>query len=136
MSIEFNKFNRYDLLIGKNIPKQKEAKEAEEVKETKETLNYDTFKGLENEADLLTQNTQYLYGLKLGRYSNEDKAIADETNEILASLGYKYRVSAAQVASVANGFNTVVKPGMKLAQDAAVAARIQDPFGPFADLFA
>jgi hypothetical protein len=45
-------------------------------------------------------------------------------------------VSAAQVASVANNVNTTVLPAMQLAEEGAVAAHIQDPNGPFADLFA
>ena len=66
----------------------------------------------------------------------ENKALADSTNAILASLGYSYKVTASQVASVSNGVNNVVMPSMKLAADGAVAANIQDPNGPFADLFA
>ena len=66
---------------------------------------------------------------------NENNKVADKTNEILASLGYNYKVSAAQVASVANGVETVVQPGMRLAEDGAVAANIQNPEGPFAELF-
>ncbi len=139
MAIEFNKFNNgynnYNLAIG-----QKAAKEAAELKKaetTKEALKTEAeFKGLENETDLLTKNTQYLYGVRLGKFTAEDKELADRTNEILASLGYNYKVSAAQAASVANGVKTVVAPGMKLAEDGAVAANIQDPNGPFADLFA
>lgn len=134
MTIEFNKLNRYELLIGKNLPKEsKEAKEAEEVKEA---VVYEAFKGLENETDLLTKNAQALYGVQLGKFTTEDKELADKTNEILASLGYDYKVSAAQVASVTNGVKTVVQPGMQLAEDGAVAAHIMDPNGPFADLFA
>ena len=134
MTIEFNKLNRYDLAIGKNLPKEsKEAKEAEEVKEA---VVYEAFKGLENETDLLTKNAQALYGIQLGKFTAEDKELADRTNEILASLGYDYKVSAAQVASVTNGVRTVVQPGMQLAEDGAVAAHIMDPNGPFADLFA
>ena len=71
----------------------------------------------------------------MAKFTVEDKEIADETNAILASLGCNYRVSAAQVASVTNGMNVVVMPGMKLAENGAVAAHIQDPNGPFADLF-
>ena len=133
MAIEFNKFNRYDLLIGKNLPK--EAKEAREAEEVKEAVTYETFKGLENETDLLTTNTQSMFGVKLGKFTAEDKELADKTNEILASLGYNYKVSATQVASVTNGLKTVVLPGMQLAEDGAVTAHIQDPNGPFAELF-
>ena len=94
------------------------------------------FKGLKNETDLLTQNTQYLYGARLGKYTAADKELADSTNAILKSLGYDYKVSAAQVASVTNGVKTVVEPGLKLAEDGAVEAHIKDPNGPFAELFA
>lgn len=134
MTIEFNKLNRYDLLIGKKLPK--EAKEAREAEEVKEAVNYESFKGLENETDLLTRNTQYLYGVQMGKFTAEDKDLANSTNAILASLGYNYKVTAAQVASVTNGVRNVVVPGLKLAEDGAVAAHIQDPNGPFADLFA
>ncbi len=134
MTIEFNKLNRYELLIGKNLPK--ETKESKEAKEVKEAVVQQSFKGLENETDLLTKNTQALYGVQIGKFTAEDKDLADKTNEILASLGYNYKVSAAQVASVANGVKTVVQPGMQLAEDGAVAAHIMDPNGPFADLFA
>lgn len=137
MAIEFNKFNKgyndYNILVGagasKKVEKTQETKEAEEV-------TAQEFIGLEDDTDLLTKNTQYLYGVKLGKFTAEDKDIADETNKILASLGYNYKVSAAQVASVANGVNNVVKPGLELAVNGAVAARIADPNGPFADLFA
>lgn len=134
MAIEFNRFNRYDLFIGKNLPK--EAKEAREAEEVKESVNYEAFKGLKDETDLLTQGTQNLLGVQLGKFSIQDKDLADSTNAILASLGYDYKVTAAQVASVTNGLKTVVLPGMQLAEDGAVAAHIQDPNGPFADLFA
>ena len=71
MTIEFNKLNRYDLLIGKNLPKEsKEAKEAEEVKDS---VVYEAFKGLENETDLLTKNAQALYGIKIGKFTAEDR---------------------------------------------------------------
>ncbi len=137
MAIEFNKFNKgynnYNILVGagasKQVEKTQESKEAEKVS-TQE------FIGLENDTDLLTKNAQNLYRTEFGKYSAEDKNIADETNKILASLGYNYKVSAAQVASVANGVNNVVKPGLELAVNGAVAARIADKNGPFADLFA
>ena len=134
MAIEFNKFNRnYDLNISKNLPDGKLANEAKEIE--KETVLYESFKGLKNETDLLTKNNANLYGVKLGKFTPEDKELADRTNEILASLGYNYKVSAAQVASVTNGVKNTVIPGLKLAEDGAVAAHIQDPNGPFADLF-
>ncbi len=135
MAIEFNRFNKnydnYSFAIG-----QKVSQEAKKAEETKETVKSNAeFKGLENETDLLTKNTQYIYGVKLGQFTLEDKELADKTNEILASLGYNYKVSAAQVASVTNGVKTVVEPGLKLAEDGAVTAHIQDPNGPFAELF-
>ena len=136
MAIKFNDFNNsynnYNLAIGKALAK--ETKKAEETKATEKSNAQ--FKGLENETDLLTQNTQYLYGIKLGKFTAEDKELADSTNAILASLGYDYKVSAAQVASVTNGIKNVVAPGMKAAADGAVAANIKDPNGPFAELFA
>lgn len=135
MAIEFNKFNKdynkYNLLIGAGASKQ--AKKAEDNKEVESAKT--TFKGLENETDLLTKNAAYLYGTKLGKFTAEDKDLAENTNAILASLGYNYKVSAAQVASVANGLDKVVLPGLELARNGAVAARIEDPNGPFADLF-
>ncbi len=137
MAIEFNKFNKgynnYNILVGAGASKQ-----VEKTQETKETEKVSTqeFIGLENDTDLLTKNAQNLYRTEFGRYGAEDKNIADETNKILASLGYDYKVSAAQVASVANGVNNVVKPGLELAVNGAVAARIADKNGPFADLFA
>lgn len=137
MSIKFNDFNNgynnYNLRIAKPATKEAE-KTAEEV--VKQTTSDVVFKGLENETDLLTKNTQYVYVSQVGKFSLEDKEIADEVNTILASLGYDYKVSAAQVASVANGVQTTVLPGMKKAEDGAIAAHIQDPNGPFADLFA
>lgn len=136
MAIEFNKFNNgynnYNFAIGQQAAKEA-AKKAED---TKEVVKSDVvFKGLENETDLLTKNAQSIYGASLTKFTPEDKKLADSTNAILASLGYSYKVTAAQAASVANGVNQVVMPGLKLAEDGAVAANIQDPNGPFADLF-
>ena len=136
MAIEFNKFkgyNNYNLGIAAGVSKE-EVKKAEETKQEAVSANH--FKGLENETDLLTRNAQNLYGVQLGKFTAADKDLADQTNAILASLGYNYKVTAAQVASVANGVKTVVEPGLKLAEDGAVAAHIQDPNGPFAELFA
>ena len=136
MAIEFNKFkgyNNYNLGIAAGVSKE-EVKKAEETKQ--EAVSTNQYKGLENETDLLTKNAQNLYGVQLGKFTAEDKDLADQTNAILASLGYNYKVTAAQVASVTNGVNTVVVPGLKLAEDGAVAAHIQDPNGPFAELFA
>jgi hypothetical protein len=136
MAIKFNDFNNqynnYGFVIGKNSTK--EAKKAEETKDVVQTNA--EFKGLENETDLLTKNLQSVYGVNIGKYTAADKDLADSTNEILASLGYDYKVSAAQVASVTNGVKTVVLPGLQSAEDGAVAAHIQNPNGPFADLFA
>lgn len=137
MAIKFNGFNNsynnYNLAIG-----QKASQEAtKKAEETKEVQKSDVeFKGLRNDTDLLTKNPQSLYGVSFSKFSKEDKALADNTNAILASLGYSYKVTPNQVASVSNGLNNVVMPGMKLAEDGAVAAHIQDPNGPFADLFA
>lgn len=136
MAIEFNRFNKnydnYNFAIG-----QKSVKEAKKAEETKEVEKSNVeFKGLKNETDLLTQNAQNLYGVRLGKFTTEDKELAASTNAILASLGYDYKVSAAQVASVTNGLNTVVMPGMQRAEDGAVEAHIMDPNGPFAELFA
>ncbi len=135
MTIKFNdlgkNYGNYNFMIGQEASKK--ANEAEDVKET--VKSEAVFKGLDNETDLLTKNPQNIYGMQFAKFSAEDKEIADNTNEILASLGYTYKVTAAQVASVTNGINVVVTPGMKLAEDAAVEAHIQDPEGPFADLF-
>ena len=114
MAIKFNEFNNgynnYNFAIG-----QQAFKEAKKAEETKEVVKSEVeFKGLKNETDLLTQNTQNLYGVKIGKFTTEDKSIADSTNAILASLGYSYKVSATEVASVTNGVKTVVMPGMKL----------------------
>ena len=135
MAIEFNRFNNgynnYNFAIG-----QQAAKDAKKTEESKEVEKSNVvFKGLKNDTDLLTQNPQGIYGASLTNFTPEDKTLADSTNAILASLGYSYKVSAAQVASVTNGVNNVVLPGMKSAEDGAVAANIQDPNGPFADLF-
>lgn len=136
MTIKFNdlgkNYGNYNFLVGQEAAKK--AKEAEDVKEVVKPEV--TFKGLENETDLLTKNSQAIYGMQMAKFSAVDQEIADTTNEILASLGYSYKVSPAQVASVANNINVVVVPGMKMVEDAAVAARIEDPEGPFADLFA
>ena len=137
MSIKFNDLNNGYNNYNLRILQQGKAKETEkQVEEVKENPTNSVFKGLENETDLLTQNAQYVYVSKLGNFSLENKEIADETNAILASLGYDYKVTAAQATSVANGVQKIVLPGLKSVEDNAVAARIQDPNGPFADLFA
>lgn len=136
MAVEFNKFGKcnYNLLISQDAPKKAQEGQKEEVKEV-ETKALE-FKGLENETDLLTQNVQNLYGINIGKFVQEDNEIADETNAILEGLGFKYKVTPRQVASVANGLNNIVLPGLKSVEDSAVASRIADPNGPFADLFA
>ena len=137
MAVEFNKFKNYkdyNLLVNQEASKR--AAKEESAKEVEQKPNA-TFKGLENETDLLTKNTQNLYNVKFEKFSAQDLSMADETNEILASLGVKnFKVTPAQVASVANSVNNIILPGLKLAQDGAVEARIADPNGPFADLFA
>ena len=135
MAIEFNKFNsykNYNFAIAAGVSKE-EVKKAEETKEV--IKSNAEFIGLENDTDLLTQNAQNLYGVNFGKFTAEDRDMVAQTNAILASLGYDYKVSAAQVASVANGIRTVVEPGLKVAEDGAVMAHIQDPNGPFAELF-
>jgi len=138
MAIEFNNFGNYNLNIrvGKETArKTNENQKEQELAEVKQ--NTSSFKGLENETDLLTQNAQNIYGIHIAKYSASDKSIADETNEILASLGYgNFKVSPEQVASVTNNVNNIVLPALNTADDEAVASRIKDPNGPFADLFA
>jgi hypothetical protein len=136
MAVEFNRFNNYNN-FNLRVDKDAARKAADTKEEQVEAEQTAVFKGLENETDLLTQNAQNLYGLRFNAADIKDKAIADETNKILASLGYKnFKVTPEQVASVANGVSTVILPAMKQVDDAAVAARIEDPNGPFADLFA
>lgn len=136
MAIRFNNlnnsYNNYNFAIGQQV--SKETKKAEESKEIEK--NEALFKGLKNESDLLTKNPQNLYGVNLTKFTAEDKTLADETNAILKSLGYSYKVTATQVASVTNGMNNVVMPNMKLAEVGAIEANIKNPNGPFADLFA
>ena len=66
MTIKFNGFNNsynnYNLVIGQKV--SEETKKAEELKEV-EKSNVE-FKGLKNETDLLTQNTQNLDNIQLG----------------------------------------------------------------------
>ena len=136
MAVEFNRFNNYNN-FNLRVEKDAARKAADTKEEQVEAEQTAVFKGLGNETDLLTQNAQNLYGLRFNAADIKDKAIADETNRILASLGYKnFKVTPEQVASVANGVSTVILPAMKQVDDAAVAARIEDPNGPFADLFA
>ncbi|MBP3820512.1 hypothetical protein J6G99_02580 [bacterium] len=137
MAIEFNKFGNYgnyNIKISQDTTKKAEQTKEEEAKEINQ--NHSSFKGLENETDLLTKNAQNLYGIKISKYTADNKSMADKTNEILASLGFNYKVTSRQVESVANGVNTVVLPAMDAADKQAIAARIEDPKGPFADLFA
>ena len=107
MAVEFNNFKNkyrdYNFVIGQETAKKTQKEEAAKEIEQKQTQ---LFKGLENETDLLTKNAQNLYGVKFSNYTALDKDLADETNEILASLGVKnYKVTPAQVASVANGIS-------------------------------
>ncbi len=137
MAVEFNRYGNYNYnfkINNQENQKRAQAPQQEEVKETEQQAS--AFKGLENETDLLTKTAQNLYGVKISKFTSQDKEIADETNAILANLGFNYRVTPNQVASVANGLQTVVIPGMQLAEAAAVEAHIQNPDGPFADLFA
>lgn len=139
MTIEFNKFNnnyKYALPVGQDTAKNAQKPQPEE--EIKEIENKTpSFKGLENETDLLTKNAQNLYGMNITRFSAKDKNIADETNKILLELGYKnYKVTPQQVARIADEMSAVIMPAMNKLEQEAVAARIEDPNGPFADLFA
>ena len=135
MAVEFNKYaNNYNLLIGKEAAKKAEQVISEETKESEVQIS--NFKGLENETDLITKNAQALYGVKINKSTPENRAIADETNKILAQLGFNFKVDARQVESVANGLRNVVLPGLQLAEDGNTALHIADPNGPFADLFA
>ena len=74
-------------------------------------------------------------------YGNADatiagaREIASNTNTILAELGYNYKVTPKQVASVANGLDGQTLPALNAADNNAVAARIENPKGPFAELF-
>ena len=135
MTIKFNdlgkNYGNYNFLVN-----QEASKKAQETQETEQVVKSENaFKGLDNETDLLTKNPQSVYGAQFAKFSQEEREIADTTNEILASLGYSYKVTPDQVASVTNGINVIVTPGMKLAENAAVEAHIQDPNGPFAELF-
>ncbi len=75
-------------------------------------------------------------------YNNADAAIvqareiASTTNQIMADLGYQnFKVSPKTVVSVTEGVNQYTLPAMNQASDNAVAARVADPKGPFAELF-
>ena len=75
-------------------------------------------------------------------YNNADptitqaREIAADTNVIMAELGYKnFKVSPKTVASVTEGVNQYTLPAMNQASDNAVAARVANPNGPFAELF-
>ena len=137
MAVEFNnlrkKFNDYNLSIGQETAKKAQK---EDAPKDIEQNNVSLFKGLENDTDLLTKNAQNLYGVKFEKYTTLDKTLADETNEILESLGVKnYKVTPAQVASVEYFLKTVV-PKLDQACYVATEARISSPDGPFAELFA
>jgi hypothetical protein len=66
-----------------------------------------------------------LCGIDISRSATnvENKEIAGTTNEVLASLGHNYKVSAAQVASVTEGLNKTVLPSLNTAANEATAAR-------------
>lgn len=135
MAIEFNKYdNRYQYLhVNQDTSKKtQETEKKEQVKDVEQL----SFIGLKNETDLLTHNTQNLYGINFTKASIRDREIAKETNEILASLGYKnFKVSPEQVARISSDVSNVILPVMKGIEDNATALNIQDPDGPFADLF-
>lgn len=57
-------------------------------------------------------------------------------NDCLATLGYNFKVSPKQILSVRNAMTANIQPALGKACDNAVAARIENPEGPFADLFA
>ena len=58
----FNSYNNYNFAIGQKASQDaQETKKAEESNEIKKSET--TFKGLENETDLLTKNPQSLYGV-------------------------------------------------------------------------
>ena len=64
------------------------------------------------------------------------REIASTTNQIMADLGYQnFKVSPKTVVSVTEGVNQYTLPAMNQASDNAVAARVADPKGPFAELF-
>ena len=134
MTVNFNDFNYDKYRLAMFNANKKEAPKAEKEQEI---VKADVqFRGLKNEEDLLTQNSQNVFGVKLGRFTTEDAQMAQETNAILKSLGYDYKVTATQVAGVTATMKTIVEPDLKLVEDGAVVLNIQDPNGPFADLFA
>lgn len=64
------------------------------------------------------------------------KEIVAKSNEIMEKLGYSnFKVTPKAVASVTKSVNEQTIPGLNLADDNAVAARVASPKGPFADLF-
>ncbi len=71
---------------------------------------------------------------QVDRSTIEFKAIADDTNKILASYGLKTKVTPAQVASVQNIYNQEAAPALARAVDNSTEARIANPNGPFAEL--
>ena len=63
--------------------------------------------------------------------------IASKTNMIMTELGYpNYKVTPKTVTSVSENINGQTLPTLNIADDNAVAARVSNPKGPFADLFA
>lgn len=66
----------------------------------------------------------------------EAREIALNTNNFMAELGYpNYKIGPKTVASVTGCMETQVLPSLNAADDNAVAARIESPKGPFAELF-
>lgn len=66
----------------------------------------------------------------------EAKEIALNTNSYMAGLGYpNYKVSPKTVTSVSGCVETQALPSLNIADDNAVAARVENPNGPFAELF-
>ena len=64
----FNSYNNYNFAIGQKASQDaQETKKAEESKEIKKSET--TFKGLENETDLLTKNPQSLYGVNFTKFN-------------------------------------------------------------------
>lgn len=65
----------------------------------------------------------------------ESREIASATNDIMARMGYRFKVTPKTVASISEGLNTQTIPALNDADNNAVAARVATPNGPFAELF-
>lgn len=75
-------------------------------------------------------------------YNNADSTIAEareialSTNVIMSQLGYpNFKVTPKAVTSVSETVNGQTIPALNIADDNAVAARVANPKGPFAELF-